>query len=317
MSAPHVSVVIPTRDRWPLLSESALRSALAQQGVDFEVIVVDDGSRDDTPDRVSGLGDSRVRLVRHESSLGVAAARNAGIAEARGTWIALLDDDDLWAPTKLARQLEAARASGADFVYCGALVLDERRRVIELSPAPAADGLHAELLRHYVIPAGASNVTATAALLQQVGGFDQRLSYLADWDMWLRLAAGGRAASLADFLVAYVRHPGRMLVAFDDVLRELDHVLAKHADEGLRIDPSRLVAWVAYQHRQAGRRAVAAAMFARSAVRFRRPRHAMRAGAALLDGPVAAAVRRLVRGPSEIVPPPEPAWLAGVRGEPR
>jgi len=317
VSSPQVSVVIPTRDRWPLLSESALRSVLAQRGVDLEVIVVDDGSRDETPDRVSALGDSRVRLVRHESPQGVAAARNAGIAGARGTWVALLDDDDLWAPTKVVRQLEAARADGADFVYCGALVLDERRRVVELSPAPAAEGLHAELLRHYVIPAGASNVMATAALLQQVGGFDRRLSYLADWDMWLRLAAGGRAAALDDFLVAYVRHRGRMLVAFDDVLRELDHVLAKHAAEGLSIDRSRLVAWVAYQHRQAGRRVAAAAMFARSAVQFRRPRHALRAGAALLDGPVAAAVRRLVRGPSETAPPAEPSWLAEIRGESR
>ena len=314
MSPPEVSVVIPTKDRWQLLSTSALRCALSQEGVELEIIVVDDGSCDDTPKRVDAVADPRVRLLRHESSRGVAAARNAGIAAARGEWVALFDDDDLWAPTKLQMQLQAARSDGADFVYCGALVLDERRRVIELSEAPGADGLESALLKHYVIPAGASNVLARTDLLRRVGGFDESIGYVADWDMWLRLARGGTAASRQDFLVAYVRHPGRMLLGYGEVLRELEHVLRKHADTGLAIDPSRLVAWVAYQQRQAGHRFASAQMFARSAVAFRRPRHVMRAGAALLDGPVSASVHRLVRGSDRHAPRlAEPEWLTALR----
>src|SRR6476469_688180 len=78
---PEVSVVIPTRDRWWLLSMT-VRGALGPEGVRHEVIVVDDGSRDETPDRLAAVGDHRLRVVRHEVSRGVAAARNSGIAEA-------------------------------------------------------------------------------------------------------------------------------------------------------------------------------------------------------------------------------------------
>src|ERR687898_2985729 len=92
-----VSVVVPTHDR-PRLLMQTLGSILRQQAVDFEVIVVDDGSRDGTAEVVSWLGDARVRLLRHDRSKGVSAARNTGIAAAHGEWLAFCDDDDLWAP---------------------------------------------------------------------------------------------------------------------------------------------------------------------------------------------------------------------------
>jgi glycosyltransferase involved in cell wall biosynthesis len=102
MAAPDVSVVIPTRDRSRLLV-LALRSALRQREVDLEVVVVDDGSGDDTPEVVAGLRDARVHLVRHPGPHGVSAARNSGIAAARGRWIAFLDDDDLAARVGVRR----------------------------------------------------------------------------------------------------------------------------------------------------------------------------------------------------------------------
>ena len=91
---PEVTVVIPTSNRWQLLSTCALASADAQVDVDHEVIVVDDGSSDETPARLAERHD--VRVVRHRTRLGVSRARNSGIAAARGEWIAFLDDDDLW-----------------------------------------------------------------------------------------------------------------------------------------------------------------------------------------------------------------------------
>jgi glycosyltransferase involved in cell wall biosynthesis len=120
---PEVTVVVPTHDREALLRQT-LGSILGQRGVDFEVIVVDDGSSDDTAAAVAGLGDPRVRLVRHGRPLGVAAARNRGIAEAAGAWLAFCDDDDLWAPDKLARQLQAATQTGANWVYTGEVHID-------------------------------------------------------------------------------------------------------------------------------------------------------------------------------------------------
>src|SRR5688500_342442 len=97
--SPEVTVVIPTRDRWNLLERRALRSVLAQEDVRLEVVVVDDGSSEPAPPSIER--DERVRVVRHETSRGVPAARNTGIGEATAAWTAFLDDDDLWAPRKL------------------------------------------------------------------------------------------------------------------------------------------------------------------------------------------------------------------------
>ena len=111
MTAPQVSVAMPTRNRWPML-EQALRSALGQEAVELEVIVVDEASSDGTPERLDRIGDERVSFLRHDTPRGPAAARNAAIERARGEWIAFLDDDDLWAPGKLRTQLARAAAGG-------------------------------------------------------------------------------------------------------------------------------------------------------------------------------------------------------------
>src|SRR4051812_37930708 len=130
MTRPTVSVVIPTRDRWPILGR-ALASALGQEAVAVEVVLVDDGSREPAPAWVTGIADSRVRLLRHEASRGVARARNRGLEEATGRWVAFLDDDDLWAPDKLAVQVRAAGERDAVLAYTGVLWVDERGTVLE------------------------------------------------------------------------------------------------------------------------------------------------------------------------------------------
>ena len=97
MSAPEVSVIIPTRNRWPLLSTHALPSALAQKDVELEVVVVvDAASDDDTAELVEALDDPRVRVVLDETQRRLPGARNVGAGVARGTWLAFLDDDDIW-----------------------------------------------------------------------------------------------------------------------------------------------------------------------------------------------------------------------------
>src|SRR5918996_76049 len=113
---PQASVIIPTHDRRDLL-RLTLRTVLWQTGIDLEAIVVDDGSTDGTSDVVQAIGDARLRCVRHETPQGVSTARNHGMDLARGNWIAFLDDDDLWAPTKLRAQLDSATASNATWCY--------------------------------------------------------------------------------------------------------------------------------------------------------------------------------------------------------
>jgi glycosyltransferase involved in cell wall biosynthesis len=315
---PEVSVVIPTHNRWHLLSSSSLPSALNQEHVTFEVVVVDDGSSDATATELARLEHPLVRTIRHDRPRGVAAARNSGIAAARGEWIAFLDDDDLWSPHKLRAQLDVARSENAAFVYAAAVVLNEKGEILEISQAPAADELAASLRSRYVIPGGPSNVVARRELLRSLGGFDEALSYLADWDMWIRLAAGGKPVACADCLVGYVRHQERMLPSRAQALSELGYMVAKHAKSGVEIDPARFVAWVAFQHRGAGKRLSAARILLRSAFAFRRPFYVVRAGAALLDGPTANVVRNVAygrRGAKAVwTPPSPPDWLALYQG---
>ena len=135
--APEVSVVVPTHDRGDLLTRT-LRTILWQRDVDLEVLVVDDGGPDPAVAAhvVAELADDRVVLARNAVPAGVSAARNRGIAAARGAWVAFCDDDDLWAPDKLALQLAAAHRSGRGWVYSGAVKIDLHDRVIGGLPRP-------------------------------------------------------------------------------------------------------------------------------------------------------------------------------------
>ena len=164
-------MVVPTRDRWSLLSRHALPSALGQEGVEVEVVVVDDGSTDGTPELVEALGGERVKLVRQAASRGPAAARNAGIGVARGDWVAFLDDDDLWSPVKLTMQLGAVGDAG--WGYCGGVVVDERLEVVDTLAVRSVSAIAEELRSGNVVAAGSSSVIARTDLLRSLGGFDE------------------------------------------------------------------------------------------------------------------------------------------------
>ncbi len=312
---PEVSVVVPTRDRWQLLSRHALPSALGQEGVDIEVIVVDDGSIDGTPDRIEDLGEPRVRLLRQAVSQGAAAAKNVGIAAARSPWVAFLDDDDLWSPAKLATQL--ATIGNAGWGYCGGVVVDERLEIVDVLAVRPAAGIATELRRGNVVAAGSSSVIAQTSLLRSVGGFDETLRGPDDWDLWLRLASCAPAAADAELLVATLEHPGRWIFRDPRLeMRSIDVFLDKiEADGEVR---KGVAEWAANERYRGGKRLQASALYFRAAVRFRSPGnalpgfaapfgdHAMRAAAGLL---------RLAAGGSHLdldrrSVPAEPDWLA-------
>jgi glycosyltransferase involved in cell wall biosynthesis len=278
---PEVTVVIPTRDRWRMLTSCGLRSALAQLDVDLEVVVVDDGSRDGTAERLHQLHGARVRVLRHDESKGHAAARNAGIAAARGEWIAFLDDDDLWSPRKLRRQLERAAATDAQLVYTGVIEIDESGNPLQtiVPVATTLDGL----FEWNTIPAGSSNVIARAEHVRAVEGFDERLTYVQDWDLWIRLAARGDLAVVPEVLVAYVRHGSGSRFAGRHAVEEMQYFVNKHEQSGLRVDPAVFLWWIATDNRLDGRRRAAASTYFRTAVAYRRPRRLVRALASLLE----------------------------------
>jgi glycosyltransferase involved in cell wall biosynthesis len=214
---PTFSVIMPAFNAERTIGP-AIRSALAQTRADFELLVVDDGSTDNTVAEVRREStDSRVRLIRREHR-GVAAARNRAISEALGTYVSMLDSDDLWSPTYLQIMGEVLAANPrAALAYTDAWVFDEAKgrfkRMTAMSsslppPAPPADPLDllARLLQNNFIYTA---VTVRREVIVQVGPFNTELPAGSDYEMWLRLAARGHTVVRAPGLLAvYRERPG-------------------------------------------------------------------------------------------------------------
>jgi glycosyltransferase involved in cell wall biosynthesis len=264
------------------------------------------------------MADPRLRVIRHESPRGVAQARNAGVAQARGRWVAFLDDDDLWSPNKLRAQLDAAAAASASWAYAAAAWLDERRRFLHALAPPPPDGLASRLLRWNEIWAGGSNVVARTDVVRRLGGFDERLFQLADWDMWIRLALDGEAVAVDEILVGYVMQPQSMLLTDRrDVFAEFRYLVDKHASSSVGPDAGKFARWVATGHLRAGRRRAAAATYLRGAFASRDPRSVARALVALSGWRGLLAARRAARALRGHDPATksaaEPDWIARYR----
>jgi glycosyltransferase involved in cell wall biosynthesis len=310
---PEVTIVIPTRDRACLLPV-AVSAALAQEDVEVEVIVVDDGSTDDTPKVLAELADERLRVVHLRARHGVSRARNIGIAEARAGWLAFLDDDDIWAPRKLRWQLDAARGHEDAFVYGAAVTIEEDHSIVRYGKAPEPASLPRDLLAWNVIPGGCSNVIARTGLVQRVGGFDERLSHLADRDLWIRLARSGRAVACPYVVVAYLLHPGNMRHQREpDGIEELEYLLEKH--EPLRreygAEPQRKTGYRYFARAQlkSGNRVKAASIFTRLALKEHSPSDLGRALGVLVLGRGRSERRRGFKPRAARMPMKEIEWL--------
>jgi glycosyltransferase involved in cell wall biosynthesis len=208
---PRVSVIVPAWNASTVLAE-ALDSVRAQTFRDFEVLVVDDGSTDDTA-RVAerqAAEDGRFRLIC-QGHAGVSVARNAALAEARGEWIAFLDADDVWLPPKLDRQLALAKQDpAADLLFTNFSLWDGSKDLgVAFAPGatlPEGNPMQALLLDCFLLP---STVVVRRERLLETGGFDPVLLMSQDWDLWLRMAEQGlHVRGLAEPLVRYRRWPG-------------------------------------------------------------------------------------------------------------
>jgi glycosyltransferase involved in cell wall biosynthesis len=259
----HVSVVVPTRNRSRLLA-TTLRGVLRQRAVDLEVIVVDEASTDDTAAVIRALADPRIRLVRHDTPRGVSAARNHGAEEARGAWVAFLDDDDLWAPDKLTRQLQAAVGTGRDWAYTGSVNIVGPSQVVYGEPPPPPEHVVAAIRRYNAIPGGGSNVVVRRTTLQRAGLFDTRLRNTEDWEMWIRLAKMGPPAWVCSPLMAYRVHASNSSLNVAEVIRGARLIEQLHATT---VDWGRIHRWFAESYLRVGCRQQALRQFARAAVR--------------------------------------------------
>ncbi len=293
---PEVTVIIPTRDRRAFLRQS-VNDALGQLEVAVEVVIVDDGSTDpDALDDVERL-DERIHIVRHRTRCGVARARNTGIRNARGKWLAFFDDDDRWSPVKLRSQLDAATAAGALWAYGGAVTIDAEDRVLFAASAPDEASIMQWLMAFNALPGGCSNAIARADVIRTVGGFDERLALIADWDLWIRLAEVGPPAAVGELLVGYRLHRDNMHVRNVDAIDgELAYIAGKYPTtrlgEPLHPDLSVFLAWHGNANRRAGNRGTAAHLFLRRLRLTHDSADLLRVGAALLGERLTRSLRR-------------------------
>ena len=214
---------MPTFNGAPYVGE-AIRSVLEQTFEDFELIVIDDGSSDGTPDVVAAFADDRLRLVRHETRLGLVGNWNRCLDLARGRHVALFHQDDLMAPENLrakVRFLEAHPSVG--LVHSNVTRIDARGGVLAeywASPAtPEDEGRHGGGDFFHRLVTGANIVCASSVMMrrttfEQLGGFDARLPFTADWEMWLRIALFHDVGYLTQPLVRYRFHDGMETARF-------------------------------------------------------------------------------------------------------
>ena len=200
---PAVSVIIPVYNRGEALRPT-VDSVLAQSFGDWELIVVDDGSRDHTAEVVRSYTDPRVRYVRQENA-GHSAARNHGLRLASGEFIAFLDHDDRWLPEKLALQVESLRRRPECGLAYGRWYLsDEAGNRLEEAHRHQADGwVFKDLLREHNFLCTMSLPLMRTELVREVGGFDPVTDTADDLDLFLRIARVAQFAFLPEFVLEY------------------------------------------------------------------------------------------------------------------
>ncbi len=211
MPKPRISVVIPTYNREELITE-AIDSVLAQTYRDFEIIVVDDGSRDRTSDRVAQYGD---RITYHvQENCGVAAARNAGIRLSQGEFVCFLDSDDLWKPQKLATQIRFADAHPEYALLSTELQgfdADGKvggRRKAEMYTIRNGLVIEDLLFGNWI---QTSTVMLRRDCLDEAGWFDEDVGQFGeDWLLWMRVVSRFPIYFLPEPLVSYRIHPERL-----------------------------------------------------------------------------------------------------------
>ena len=214
---PLVSVILPVYNGECFVGQT-IESALRQTYRNLELIVIDDGSTDHTHKIVKRMAeqDQRIRLIRQPNA-GIAGARNRGLREARGEFVAPLDADDLWDPAKIERQVRRMRECGEEtgLVYCWWVWIDEEGTVLDRSPSWQIEGKTHDLLLQINFTGNASVPLYRRRCLQEVGGYNQDFERRGargceDWDLALKVAACFRVAVVPELLVGYRRLPNSM-----------------------------------------------------------------------------------------------------------
>lgn len=228
---PLVSVVLPTYNRARLLSR-AVKSVLDQTYPNFELIVVDDCSTDDTEDVVKGFQDDRIRYIRHEKNQGAPIARNTGIKAAKGKYIAFQDSDDVWCSTKLEKQENAFNSAPTDLgvIYTSFwLIHNDKKTMVPSSHVKQTEGkIHNTLLAMNFV--SMSSAIVKKECFEKVGMFEN-IPRFQDWELWLRISKYYSFKHLREPLVKVYRQSDSISRNADVLISARKYILSKYYNE--------------------------------------------------------------------------------------
>jgi len=222
---PKVSVIIPTHNRAEFL-RSAITSVLNQTFQDFEIVIVDDASKDHTREVVANFNDTRIKVIHNQVSKGDAGARNVGIMNSKSEYIAFLDDDDEWLPEKLKIQtcllddshLEVGGICTAYFTIekrCGQILSTVNPKMIDLSKGN---------------PIATSSILLRRECFEKCGLFDESMLTCSDYDMWIRISKNFSFKIIENALVKYYFNENGLTLNYEKQARGLEILLKKHDD---------------------------------------------------------------------------------------
>ena len=205
-SKPIVSVIIPTFNRANLLIP-AIQSVLNQTLEDFELIVVDDASTDDTQQKITGIDDPRVRYILQEKNLGECGTRNTGLGAVQGQYIAFLDSDDEWLPNKLEKQLNVFQSAPDEVgvVYSWLQVMNDQGKIVRMRK-PDINGDVKDYLIYKNLIGTPSTVMIKKECIESDLQFDTNLRCCGDWDMWLQISESYQFEVVPEPLALYRDH---------------------------------------------------------------------------------------------------------------
>jgi glycosyltransferase involved in cell wall biosynthesis len=246
---PKVTVAIPAYNAMEYLPET-LKSVLNQTYPDFEVIIVNDGSTDNIVEWFTGIKDPRVKLIS-QINRGLAGARNTGIENARGEYIALVDADDVWESTKLEKQIRLLDDDDdLEVTYTWASLINEKGESIGKIHKTEIEGkIWEQLLERN--PIKPSSVVLRRSCFDRVGLFDENLrSFVEDWDMWLRLAKLYSFRAVKEPLLYYRERSSSVSKNWDAMQKSYQIVIEKaFADAPAEIMPRKQISYsLAYIH---------------------------------------------------------------------
>jgi glycosyltransferase involved in cell wall biosynthesis len=222
---PKISIIIPTHDRAEFL-RLAITSVLNQTFQDFEILIIDDASKDHTQEVITDFNDTRIRVIYNQVSKGAAGSRNIGIMNSNSEYVAFLDDDDEWLPEKLKLQTCLLDNSPSEVggVCTGCFTVEKvSGRVLSIDN-PEINSLYKG---NFITT---SSVLLKRECFEQCGLFDENMPTSSDYDMWIRISKKFSFKIIKDALLKYYIHEDRLTFNYEKKIRGLEILSEKHND---------------------------------------------------------------------------------------